>query len=259
MQGRSADKLCKLALLLTILLLTSYQAVLAECNYAPQPIDTGLAGYYIVSTDITFDPLGNPDPPEGSVFDTTIRGRTPAEAAAFKTLAVNFFQSEYGIDFSLSDSAQGGAIVLKHEMGDPRWGYKVRYSGDEMVDQTGWDFHDGYYMLEVIGSSATLFGNYGGVGGRFANQGTKAFYGEFVVDYRTPCRNPTTELSGSRVFPYQSSGISTTFPFGRVAYTLDTSGVVGASGTTRGRQLINALSNGDLHVYGHKIIRFVND
>ena len=207
--------------------------------------------------DQTFDP-NDPSyqPPAGSDFDTLIMGRNAAQQAAQKALAINYFNTRYGIDFSSSDSAQGGNVILLHFSSDDLWQKKLYFGTGFRNDFATSDVYRGYYTMFVVGSSATFTGTWGGAGTVVAN-GTLAEFGEFSVDVTGKCSDGTTDTTNIH-FDYQyvepEDFDEVWVPnMSEVEITHDTLG----SGTMLWRkELTEVTLGGDVHALGSAIITF---
>lgn len=235
--------------------------VIAQCNYAPQPLPTGMVAFYVVAADGQYDPL---DPlftvPDGDDFDTIYMGRTPAQATARRDAAVAFFLTAYGIDFSGGNTAQGGAIELRHEMTDPRQDLRIWYSGDNMVQTNGWVVNDGYYkMIVVAPGGATFYGQWGGAGGWSVPQNSYALFGEYQIEERIPCINPVSILNNTSVIEYQSLTPTLADDYGREYMDLQMLGIPSTNGIGYGRTQIDSIGGGLVQAKTRLMVKYYSN
>ena len=99
------------------------------------------------------------DAPTGEDFDRIIMGRNDNEIAERKQLAVDYFKEQFGVDFTNSDSAQDGSVVLFQTYSDPRWNYRCYKLPNTRVPKSGFIVHDAQWVMAVVGAQATLYGH----------------------------------------------------------------------------------------------------
>lgn len=227
----------------------------AECNWAPQPLPTGLVGQYLLNVDSQFTPTPDYQLPSGASFDTNVMNRSAAEVQARRQQAVDFFLAEYGVDFTSGDIDTSGNVVLVYTMLDPLWQPRVIHSAGEMMPAEKWVFHEARYVMTVLGETV-FYGNFGGQEGVYAPFGTTAVFGEWVFESVIPCRDPVSEQRQTRYFHFQSR-----YPFlpdffggAAVDYLVRDSG--NQEGRATGSLTLRYLDSGDLHAIAKVIVQF---
>ena len=93
------------------------------------------------------------------------------------------------------DSAQNGNVILLHFSSDDIWEKRLYLGADFRVEDTTSEVLWGYYAIFVVGSSATLHGTYGGVGGIIVPNRTLTEFAEFSVDVTGVCSDRTTNTT----------------------------------------------------------------
>jgi len=174
------------------------------CNVNPWLAPTGTSAMMVVESNSgVFDPNDSAfTPPTGNDFDTIIMGRDASGAAARRMLAVNFFDTTYGADFSGGDISDDGQFLLIHTMIDPRYEYKLRASSDFTVDSAGGEVYIGAYIMvvnfmnPVIAAQgyATIYGTYGGGSGQLVPIGAAAVHGEILAVTPTDCTDGSNQI-----------------------------------------------------------------
>jgi hypothetical protein len=243
-----------LAALLTLIIHTPGR-LKAECNWAPQPLPAGVAQQYVLNIDHQFTPPVDYELPSGADFDANVMGRDSVQSLARRQQAVDFFLSEYGIDFSAGDTDPSGSVALIYTMVDSAWLPKVVHSGGDMVLEAGWQLHEARYVMTVL-SPTMLHGTFGGIDGVMAPFGTTAVFGEWVMETRTPCRNPDSEQTGQRYFQFQSRYPFLPDFFGGAGVDYVVRDSVNNLGRAQGSLTLRYLSNGDLHAIAKMVVRF---
>lgn len=229
----------------------------AQCNLKAQPMPTGLSSFFVLNTDISFPASSSYTPPSGLIFDANIMGRTPAESFAKRTEAVNYFLSQYGVDFTSSDSAQGGNIVLMHTMNDPNWNTRTVFSGGQEVPQAGWVTFESRWWFAVVGQQAKLFGIWGGASGVNVPQGTAAAFGEWVIETEIPCDSALPE-TGRVYMSFKTERPIIPDYLGRGSFEFDVQGDPGVDGVASGLSDLRGDTStpGNLRVISKIIVRF---
>jgi len=229
----------------------------AQCNVKAQPMPNGHSSYYVFNTDASFAAPANYAPPSGLAFDANVLDRTVAESLARRSEAVDYFLSQYGIDFTSSDTAQGGNIVLYHTMNDLNWKMRTVFSGGQEVPQDGWETFESRWWFTVVGQDARLFGAWGGAGGIGVRQGTAATFGEWVINTEIPCESGPPERKAIYMSFKSEMPI---FPdyLGRGAFEFVVEGDPGTDGVANGVSDLRFDPNvpGNIRVISKVIVRF---
>jgi hypothetical protein len=150
-------------------------------NNVPNPVLPEAMGVFMANG--IFDG-SDPDylAPTAEDFDEVIMGRDEVGKLLRRQEAVDYFIERYGVDFSFSDFAQNGNIILLHNYQDPRWNYRAyNVPGHSDIPKSGLIVHDTQYVMFVIGTEATLHGSWGGVLGTTVPGGTAAVDGEYLI------------------------------------------------------------------------------
>lgn len=184
----------------------------ATCNENPWLAPTGTNAMVALSADGIFNP-GDPNflPPSGNDFDTTILGRTPADADARRALAFDFFLNTYGVDFNAGTQLDASnwisadsKILLVYAMTDPRYDYKLNAISDVRIAPVNGEVFEAAYLMVVIDpAGATLFGTYGGAAGVPVPRGTGALHGELFMTVPVLCNDNSIDWQVMNVM-YQS-------------------------------------------------------
>ena len=231
-------------------------SALSECNWAPHATPDGNNRYYVLKADSNYDPNDSGyTAPDANYFDTVLMGRNSAEVQARRDLAVSYFQNLLGLDFSSGDSLQGGKIILEHLMTDPRTNKRVHFSGGEMLPTDGWVVHEAEYRVTVVGAFAVFYGTWGTVDGSFVPNGATASHGEYLVEVRIPCRNPTSEQLSTVHMYYEYQGPALADFLDRQFYDLELS-MPSEAGTAYGTKRYISETNGTLTYRERSIMKF---
>ena len=178
---------------LFFLLLPNY--LFAICNGVPntepQSTPSKFSDYMVLSSEQEFNDPGFTSIIPGDDFDINILGRTPTEQQDQKDLAIAFFLSQYGVDFTGGDIDPTNKWGLLHLSTSSQYNQRIIYAADSTVPTDGWVVHQGFYRMVALsqntGDPSIAYGVWGGVGGRPVMFGTFADYGEMRIEVRVPC------------------------------------------------------------------------
>lgn len=177
------------------------------CNLDPYSDPNGTTQAFYITADGSFDPtdpmiqIADPDD-----FDILVMGRNAAQRTARKALAINYFLTTYGIDFSTGDSQMGGQVLLAKFTSDDFWGLKVHAASDYRTDAAAGTIDQGYYAMVVWAPAGiTVHGTWGGVGGIWVPQNTVAEFGEMLIHVPQPCTDNST-VSSTFYMEYETIG-----------------------------------------------------
>lgn len=154
-------------------------ALLGNPLPAQNPPPAPFSKYLVYTAAGVFNP--NVPPPEGDLalwFHKTIMGRSDAAVAAEKVRAEQYFLQTFGIP--LGTSAAFGL--------DPRNEYRAYFISGENVPPQGWVVRDGGFMVTIGPGGMTLFGTWGGPGGRWVPEGTVVVFGDYNIAVTGPGR-----------------------------------------------------------------------
>jgi hypothetical protein len=157
------------------------------CSYDPMPVPSGLTAMLNMTIDSSFDPNAEYIPLSGDDFDVFM-GRDAQEASDWHDVAVDFFLDTYGVDFSGGNTADGGNVVLKHEMFDPLYNARLHSASGYRIVPSGGTVRSGTYTMVVVGAATTFTGTWGGAGTLVPN-GTIVEFGEYAIDLTQPCKD----------------------------------------------------------------------
>jgi hypothetical protein len=184
------------------------------CNLDPYQAPSGTSTVFFLSADGSFDPTDPGIQPSGpNDFDTLVLGRNAAQIAARRALAVNYYLTKYGIDFTSGNSALGGAVFLAKFSSDDFWGFRVHGASDYRTHQDAGEIKMGYYAMVVWApAGVTLYGTWGGGGGTWVPRDTVAEFGEMVIDLPQPCTDGSTQTTSfyieyESIVPQMADGV----------------------------------------------------
>ena len=169
------------------------------CNDTPWPAPDGFDNYISMSFEETFARPGIFTFPSGDDFDNYLN-RTAPQKLVKKTKAYDFFDSEYGLDFSAETPVPGGIIdssgnvFLRHISFDPDFDANIYAASGYKVHESSGDLRAGIYQAIVVNDpGATFYGVWGGVGGVFVPLGTVVEFGEYELEIPYQCTDNDTE------------------------------------------------------------------
>ncbi|MEM7456703.1 MAG: hypothetical protein AAF456_20330 [Planctomycetota bacterium] len=195
----------------------------------------------------------NYQPPTADDFDRIIMGRDEEAIEDRRQEAADYFLERFGVDFSESDFAQGGAIGLFHVYSDPRWNYRCYKLPGRNVPRTGLIVHDAQYVMAVLAPQATLFGSWGGASGTVVDAGTVAVDGEYLIQgtNRFRCGNPrNVHLTFRSVTPIFDASS------GNIKFDCRLDSEQFGAGAALGRQETYVLNNGMTQIAINNVLQF---
>lgn len=126
--------------------------------------------------------------PEGEFFQTEIMGRTEDEAAADFARAEEYFLDRFGVDFASVEAVDGIKTVdtmmldTRGFMLAPERNYRVYTIAGMDVPDEGWEVRDGGWAVMIGEGGATLYGEWGGAGGKEVEASSMFVFGDYNID-----------------------------------------------------------------------------
>lgn len=146
---------------------------------------------------------------DGTIFQQQIMKRTPAQIAANRAAALNYFSTRFG----LVNAANHPDLLFLGFYADPRIDYRAYVISGYKVPEAGYEVHDGGWIALVTNPNGTTLG--GAFAGRHVPVNTVFSYGDYnievtkkgngpkpdpiIIHYK--CNNPLVPtFSGGEVF-----------------------------------------------------------
>ena len=161
------------------------------------PAPLGKAKYIVYLADGVLDPAEAVQP-RGDYFQREIMKRTPEQIAQNKAEAVAFFRERFGLDFSSGDSIPGATLIAS--LYSPKMNYRAYTVSGESVPSTGWEVHDGGWLVMVGAGGTTLHGTWGGPEGKAVPEATTIPFGDYHIAVEGSDGSPRDPI----VFHYQA-------------------------------------------------------
>jgi hypothetical protein len=167
-------------------------------------------------------------------FQQDVMGRTPAEAAQQRDLAVVYFAKRFGLDFSTATPAADGSLAipgatLQAFVQNEHVNYRAYVVSGRQVPDTGWLVRDGGFQV-VLTEGMLLHGSYGGSEGIRAPAGAAAVFGDYNIEVEPPGQ----VSSGNILIHYQSASPIIARADGEISFNCDLVSEQWGQGAARG-------------------------
>jgi hypothetical protein len=176
-------------------------------------------------------------------FQHDIMGRTDAEDALQRDLAVAYFDERFGLDFSTATPGNDGSLsipgaTLHAFVQNEHVNYRAYVASDRAVPDTGWLVRDGGFQVTLT-QDAVLHGSYGGSVGISAPAGSAMVFG----DYNIKVEPPGQVAAGNILIHYQSASPIIARADGEISFNCDLTSDRWGPGAARGIVVNGAIQN----------------
>jgi hypothetical protein len=130
------------------------------------------------------------DPATVNYFQSHVMGRTPAQIAADKTAAKEFFFDRFGLDFRSTQADAMGQEMIPGAMftgfyQSPQVNYRAYTISGESVPASGWEVRDGGWAV-MLTQETVVHGAFGGPDGKTLPAGAMLVYGNYNIRVEKP-------------------------------------------------------------------------
>lgn len=174
-------------------------------------------------------------------FQHDIMGRTDAEVAQQRDMAIAYFDQRFGLDFSTATVAADGSLnipgaTFQAFVFNPDNNYRAYVVSGRSVANTGWQVRDGGFQVTVT-QDMVLHGSYGGSTGVSVPAGAAMVFGDYNIQVEP------TGSTGNILIHYQSHSPIIARADGEISFNCDLISAQWGTGAARGIVVNGAIRN----------------